>query len=71
MFRTLSDRITVAIRVSEARAGEKGEWRRRTLIFANILQSEGQASVLPLDDADLPKCAFPDDPQQAKMIEVH
>jgi hypothetical protein len=42
-----------------------------TLIFPDILQSEGQAGVLPLDDPNLPKGAFPHDPQQSKMIEVH
>lgn len=69
MFRTLSDRITVAAGGQRGRAS--AERIRRTLIFADILQSKGQASVLPLDDADLPKGTFSDDPQQAEMIEVH
>ena len=41
-----------------------------TFIFANVLQGEGQASVLSLDDANLSKCAFSHHSQESEMIEV-
>jgi len=68
MFRTLSDRTTVqemSANAAEIRSGEA------TFIFANILQREGQSSVFPLDNSNLPKCSLSDDSQQSEMIEVH
>ncbi len=42
-----------------------------TFIFAYVLERKCQASVLSLDDADLPKGSFANDSQQTEVIEVH
>jgi hypothetical protein len=44
--------------------------RQRTFILANVLEGEGQAGVLALDDTDLAESAFADDPQKSKMVEI-
>ena len=41
-----------------------------TFIFANVFQGEGQAGVLPLDDANLSECTFSHDAQESEMVEV-
>jgi hypothetical protein len=68
IFRTLSDRITVAAGVS--RVGRLGGGEEPTLILADIFQGEGQASIFPLDNAHLPKGALSNDSQQTKVVEV-
>jgi len=42
-----------------------------TLIFANVLQGKGQASIFPLDNSDLSKSTLSDNPQEPKVIEIH
>lgn len=59
MFRTLSDRTTIAC-ISRSLCSFLG-MSLLTFIFAYILERKRQASVLTLDDADLPKGSFADD----------
>jgi hypothetical protein len=42
-----------------------------TLIFANVLQREGQASVLPLHNAHLPECTFSYHTEKFEVVEVN
>jgi len=58
MFRTLSLRTTAAVSVDVLLVLEGAGL---TLIFANVLESKGQARVLSLYDADLAKRALADD----------
>jgi len=58
MFRTLSLRTTAAVSVRVLLMLGKSHL---TLIFANVLESEGQAGVLSFYDADLAKGALADD----------
>lgn len=44
---------------------------RLTLIFADVLESKRQASVLSLYNADLAKGALADDTEQSKVVEAH
>ena len=70
IFRTLSDRTTV-LHVSVARTLPIGpKLSMLTFIFANIFEGEGQASILPLDDANLSKSTFPHHSQESEMVEI-
>ena len=42
-----------------------------TLIFPYVFEGKGQASVLALDDANLPEGSFAHNPQKSEVIEVH
>lgn len=45
--------------------------RPHTLIFPDILERKGQASILALDNADLAKRTLANDPKQLEMVEVN
>jgi hypothetical protein len=48
-----------------------GEWGGMlTLIFADILQGEGQCSILPLYDSNLPKGTLAYDTKESKVVQV-
>jgi hypothetical protein len=68
MFRTLSDRTTVTRH--QQVLGDRAGSTRRTLIFPDVLEREGQAGVLALDDAHLAKGTFADDSQQPEVVEI-
>lgn len=63
-FRTLSDRTTA--NMSDLQV----DWKSLTLIFSNILEGKGQASISSLHNPYFPKGAFADDSKEAEMIEV-
>lgn len=42
-----------------------------TLFFADVLQSKSQASILPLDNANLTKSTLSHHSQEAKLIQAH
>lgn len=42
-----------------------------TFIFPDILESERQTGVFPLDYANLAKCTFSHHPKEAEMVQVH
>lgn len=44
---------------------------RLTLIFADVFESKGQASVLSLYNADLAKGALANDTEQSKVVEAY
>jgi hypothetical protein len=46
-------------------------WKCPTFIFPDVLESERQACVLPLDNADFAKGTSADDSQETEMVQVH
>lgn len=69
MLRTLSERTTDKVSLSSK------SWMltfsiRHTFIFANILESKGQAGILALDDSNLTEGSFADHSQKPKMVEI-
>jgi hypothetical protein len=76
MLRTLSDRTTVTRCqypkgkcILTAESLKRG--CRRTFILSYILESECEAGVLALNDADLSERTFADNTQQTKVVEVN
>lgn len=70
MFRTLSDRTTILDVSVFCPLAIGPSSSMLTFIFADIFQGEGQASILPLDDANLSKRPFPHHSQESKMVEI-
>jgi len=41
------------------------------LIFADVLQSKGEAAVFPLNNANFAESAFADNAKKSEVIEIH
>lgn len=68
MFRTLSDRTTIKIRLSVAPLNR--DRMQHTFFFSNIFQRKGQTGIFSFDDPDFAKGSFADDAEQTEMVEV-
>ena len=67
MFRTLSERTTgKPVSRCVQKLGPP-----LTLIFANVLQREGQSCILPLHNAHLSECTFSYHAEELEVVEVN
>ena len=70
IFRTLSDRTTVAHVSCPFDSVSIFQQCTHTFIFAYVLQSKRQVRIFPFHDSYFAKCALPDDSEQFEMVEI-